>query len=505
MNTLPMGLTETQVGKFRALLGAPSVLSTENAEHYNEMWGQLVACLMPGDFMELFLIWQVQDATWMIMRYSRHRTIAVERGYRESLEFQVKRRQMQKARREAIAQEIAEKAGRPVSELQRLIDLDLTVESAPREALEIVEREPSEIDHNRALETGIKFQTQLDQLINSANRRRETALKQLEFYRDGLGPYLRRVSDEIIDVATLQTEELSKTIEVPLNCSTGARKFRSDNVPPEEHGFLQRWDSRRQCLREPYAARRGGERMSSEREIAANRRNARRSRGPRTAAGKSVASRNALRHGLAALVHRHPVPSVALEEFAQALCNGDNDPALMAQARRIANNEMVLRAINAQQIAVVERCREPTAIALAKGDNSLALARARSRQGREAEAVLKALVANLIEKYKDELPPPIPPFDSSLVPVHLEEFLQEKETDAASTLIDEAHAHVGLRRKAAWERDEAAALEEAALDLVRLDRYERRAWSQQKRAILEFMNIKLMKALPTAASAFVTE
>jgi hypothetical protein len=76
--------------------------------------------------------------------------------------------------------------------------------------------------------------------------------------------------------------------------------------------------------------------------------------------------------------------------------------------------------------------------------------------------------------------------------------LQEKETDAASTLIDEAHAHVGLRRKAAWERDEAAALEEAALDLVRLDRYERRAWSQQKRAILEFMNIKLMKALPTA-------
>jgi hypothetical protein len=133
--------------------------------------------------------------------------------------------------------------------------------------------------------------------------------------------------------------------------------------------------------------------MSSEREIAANQRNARKSRGPRTAAGKSVASRNALQHGLAAMVHGHPIPSAELEEFARMLCEGDDDPALLAQARIIANNDMVLRAINAQQIAVVERCREPTAIALAKGANSLALARARVREGEQAEAELHALIA----------------------------------------------------------------------------------------------------------------
>jgi hypothetical protein len=34
------------------------------------------------------------------------------------------------------------------------------------------------------------------------------------------------------------------------------------------------------------------------------------------------------------------------------------------------------------------------------------------------------------------------------------------------------------------------------LDLIRLDRYEREAWSLQKRAIFAFMNIKLMKAMP---------
>ena len=38
-----------------------------------------------------------------------------------------------------------------------------------------------------------------------------------------------------------------------------------------------------------------------------------------------------------------------------------------------------------------------------------------------------------------------------------------------------------------------SALEEAARDLLRLDRYERRAWSRQKRAICAFLNLKVMK------------
>jgi hypothetical protein len=43
------------------------------------------------------------------------------------------------------------------------------------------------------------------------------------------------------------------------------------------------------------------------------------------------------------------------------------------------------------------------------------------------------------------------------------------------------------------ERDESAATEEAASDLLRLNRYERRAWSRQRRAIFAFMNLKVMK------------
>jgi hypothetical protein len=240
--------------------------------------------------------------------------------------------------------------------------------------------------------------------------------------------------------------------------------------------------------------------VSSDRKSAANRRNSCKSCGPRTAAGKAIASRNALRHGLTAIVHRHPLPSADLEELAKALCGCDDDPSLLAQARIIANNELVLRAISAQELADVERCREPTAVALAKGDNSMALAKARSRETEQAFKELIALREHLMEKYKDELPPPTEaermekarggyPF----IPSRLNRFLYDKEELAANEPDDSAPVASALKEPP--DRDEGAVLEEAAQDLLRLDRYERRAWSQQKRAILTFMNIKLMKGL----------
>ena len=241
--------------------------------------------------------------------------------------------------------------------------------------------------------------------------------------------------------------------------------------------------------------------MTSERKIAANRLNGRKSRGPRTAAGKRIASRNALRHGLAAITHRQPVSSDEIERFAKALCGGDDDPSLLEQARVIAGNELVRRAISAQQLAVVERVRDRSAIALAKGDNGVALGEARFLKTRLAYDGLAMFCDRLLEKYKDELPPPIrfkkineflPEIDL-LIPLHLRIFLEDKEEQLASRALDHSEARVDQIEERTDQRDEAAAMQEAALDLIRLDRYERRAWSRQMRAFRAFMDRKFLK------------
>ena len=142
---------------------------------------------------------------------------------------------------------------------------------------------------------------------------------------------------------------------------------------------------------------------------------------------------------------------------------------------------------------MVERVQEVTAIALAKGDNNLALAKARSLRSRLAYDELVALRDKLLQRYKDELPDSGETQAEQLVPARLAVFLLEKE-EALARMEREA----GVRNQAderVDERDEFAALEEAAPDLIRLDRYERRAWSRQKRAIGDFMNMKLMRAI----------
>jgi hypothetical protein len=53
--------------------------------------------------------------------------------------------------------------------------------------------------------------------------------------------------------------------------------------------------------------------MATAAQIAANRRNARRSTGPRTVAGKRASSRNTLRHGLTA--RRHAIPAEESDGF----------------------------------------------------------------------------------------------------------------------------------------------------------------------------------------------
>ena len=238
--------------------------------------------------------------------------------------------------------------------------------------------------------------------------------------------------------------------------------------------------------------------MSSARKVAANRRNSCKSCGPRTAAGKAIASRNALRHGLSAIVNRQATPSAEIERLALAICGQEGHGALLEQARVIAANEFAFRAINAQKIAVVERLRDHTAIALAKGDNSLELGKARFMQAWLAHREIEALVPKVREKYKDQIRRPAKSrnefeeeLETGMIPIGLKALLSEEPVSAEA----KRHAVEVARKLITQERDEYEALEEAGTDLVRLDRYERRAWSRQKRAIRSFMNLRLKSNL----------
>jgi hypothetical protein len=176
---------------------------------------------------------------------------------------------------------------------------------------------------------------------------------------------------------------------------------------------------------------------------------------------RSRARRKTLRHGLAAITRHNPRLFPDIERMAKAICNGDTNPLLMEQALLIAENEILLRCVRLECIAVIERLRDKTLTPLTRRNNSLARAKIMFRAAKFRYKLLVRFKAT-------------DPWRSSP---------QQQESEAAQ---------LTSKQKPIRSRDEFEAMRLAMPDLDRLARYERRAWSRRKRAIRDFITIKSM-------------
>jgi hypothetical protein len=91
--------------------------------------------------------------------------------------------------------------------------------------------------------------------------------------------------------------------------------------------------------------------MTSDRRIASSPNNGRRSRGPKTAAGKNSSRRNALRHGLCAPALNQPASGV--EALARVIAGNDADHSKLAHARIFAEAEFVLLGIQGIKVSIM--------------------------------------------------------------------------------------------------------------------------------------------------------
>jgi hypothetical protein len=101
--------------------------------------------------------------------------------------------------------------------------------------------------------------------------------------------------------------------------------------------------------------------MATERQIAANRKNALRSKGPSSRAGIARAARNAHRHGLAATPS--PVILQQVEQFALEIAGDAAGPLRREKAREVAHAGIDLARVREVRIAIFNR-------ALAEQDGS---------------------------------------------------------------------------------------------------------------------------------------
>jgi hypothetical protein len=95
--------------------------------------------------------------------------------------------------------------------------------------------------------------------------------------------------------------------------------------------------------------------MTSDRQFAANRRNAHRSTGPRSDAGRKRSSLNSFRHGLAAAGTVNAERIKHIERLARNIAGANTDIVTLECARAIAQAEFELAQIRRMKVALVSR------------------------------------------------------------------------------------------------------------------------------------------------------
>jgi hypothetical protein len=227
---------ETTAEQLLAEFGAifsPPVLSTEPGEKFGKLFIEVARSCEAKDIVDLILARRIADSAWLYGRYTRHGTVLIERRYRQSAEFQAQQDKERDQRREAAARRHAEKIGRPdeVGQLNELVDIAaFDIENFDR----LLDRNPAELDHNRALEASLESQERLDRLANSAATRMDDALELSEQYQ--ASRRARHAANATIDAEYQEIESPREPIAAP---NLAPVNQDHDDIPAHDQGKPQ--------------------------------------------------------------------------------------------------------------------------------------------------------------------------------------------------------------------------------------------------------------------------
>ncbi|UWU66928.1 hypothetical protein [Bradyrhizobium sp. NC92] len=186
--------------------------------------------------------------------------------------------------------------------------------------------------------------------------------------------------------------------------------------------------------------------MASERQIAANRRNAAKSTGPRSAGAKKRTSRNALRHGLAASFAENPDEVAMIDQLAQQIAGSRQERIALACARDAAVAQFDLARVRRAKAELIRQVAEFGSVDPPEIFSS-------------PKAEWRYIKASL-RNNNTWLPLPIPP-------------------DPAETMPADAQDRV------------AEAIRRALPELAKLERYESRAIGRRNRALRALRTMEL--------------
>lgn len=197
------------------LFGPPPLQSSETFEHFEEMMSKLTECLQPEDFVVSLLVYQLGIETWSFIRCRRYEALILDRwnGVEKTLAAQMAKIQEQRNEQAKEAPELLQGSS---NEAARYIALSPLWDRVDDD-LKLIEGRTNEIKLAGAFERGVRALQEVNLLANDYLKRRNDALRQIEWYRVALAHDLRKATDAIIqeDYVPLEASTDENEIQQP--------------------------------------------------------------------------------------------------------------------------------------------------------------------------------------------------------------------------------------------------------------------------------------------------
>ena len=187
------------VAEIKAIYAPPSILSTESMANYDALLRMIVESYCPKDGWQKIQVRKLVDLTWTTFRLDRFKTLAIDRRFRQSRDFQAERAAF-------LAERKAAEEGRLLNrqevdampkDVQREYAMFRLPDDIGDDVDRILKRAATEREHARAMEECLGIQLSLDTLDTSAARKLDDLLRQIAAYDNALE---RRVTaDDVID------------------------------------------------------------------------------------------------------------------------------------------------------------------------------------------------------------------------------------------------------------------------------------------------------------------
>jgi hypothetical protein len=197
-NTTNDPKTKAELLSSVALFGKPPVLSSEDEKHFTELFRQVADCVQPQNMVEMIYLWHFICATWLINRYMRHLTVAIERFAKQNHEFRAQRAKLREQRQSAQVSREIDKLTESPADLAQLVQLERNHEDIVGDTDAIFAAADLERDRNKALQQSIALHEQINALIVAQTRIRDEALRQLELFRKGLGSLAKETTESVL-------------------------------------------------------------------------------------------------------------------------------------------------------------------------------------------------------------------------------------------------------------------------------------------------------------------